>query len=76
LITEGVSDVCTIRSETEAMVCDVSRDFVREEMAAILGEGFMEETVHGEGTLFRCLDPGAAPHFTEALRRGQERAVP
>jgi hypothetical protein len=66
--------VCTIRSDIEVMVCDVSRDFVREEMAAILGEGFAADTVHGEGTRFTCLDQGAATRFAEALRRGQERA--
>jgi hypothetical protein len=48
------------------MVCDVSRDFVREELAAVLGDGFTAETVHGEGTRFTCLDPGEAPRFQSA----------
>jgi hypothetical protein len=68
------SDVCTIRSETEAMVCDAARDPVREEMARLLGGAFEAETVHGEGTRFTCVDPNAAPRFQEALERGQRRA--
>ena len=66
--------MCTINSDTEVMVCDVSRDFVREEMAAVLGERFTAETVHGEGTRFTCLDATEATSFRDALRRGQARA--
>ena len=67
--------MCTIRSETEAVVCDVARDPVRAEMARLLGDTFEAETIHGSGTRFRCLDPAAASRFLEALRRGQERAA-
>jgi hypothetical protein len=67
--------MCTMRSETEVMVCDVSRDTVRAEMTMALGAGFAAETVHGEGTRFTCLDPGQAARFREALERGQRRSA-
>lgn len=66
--------MCTILSDTEAMVCDVSRDFVRAEMTRLVGDAFEAETVHGEGTRFTCLDPAHAVGFQEALRIGQGRA--
>jgi DNA-binding FadR family transcriptional regulator len=67
--------MCTVRTETEIMVCDVSRDAVREALTELLGKGFEAETVHGEGTRFTCLDGEKAPLFHQALRQGQERAA-
>ena len=67
--------MCTIVSETEAMVCDVSRDFVRAELTRLLGDGFTAETVHGEGTRFTCADPDQSPDFQSAIRTGQDQAA-
>ena len=66
--------MCTFNGETEIMVCDVSRDLVRAEMTAVLGDAFTAETVHGEGTRFTCLAAEEAPRFRDAFERGQRRA--
>jgi hypothetical protein len=49
------------------MVCDVSRDRVRSELTATLGQAVTFETVHGEGTLFTCLDGDRGDEFRQVV---------
>ncbi len=55
--------MCTVKGDREIMVCDVSRDRVREALLARLGGAVRAETVHGEGTRFTCVDSARAGEF-------------
>jgi hypothetical protein len=59
--------MCTVRSDREVMVCDVSRDRVRDVLRARLGDAARLETVHGEGTRVTCVDPGRVPEFQASI---------
>ncbi|HEV2952579.1 MAG TPA: hypothetical protein VG015_00630 [Candidatus Dormibacteraeota bacterium] len=59
--------MCTEISPTQMMVCDVSRDRVRSELTATLGQAVTFETVHGEGTLFTCLDGDRGDEFRQVV---------
>lgn len=61
--------MCTFKSSTEVMVCDVSRDRVRDALERRFGAGFGFETVHGEGTRVTCADPHHAGEFEATIRR-------
>lgn len=77
--------MCTFKSSTEVMVCDVSRDRVRDALEHGFGAAFGFETVHGEGTRVTCADPDHAGEFEATIRRalvdtevgrGQDEARP
>jgi hypothetical protein len=59
--------MCTVNSDREVMVCDVSRDRVRGALVERLGTGVQVETVHGEGTRFACTDEARIPEFQAAV---------
>jgi hypothetical protein len=59
--------MCTFRTATEVMVCDVSRDRVRSALEQRLPGIVTAQTVHGEGTLFTCLDEGSQEKFKETV---------
>jgi len=61
--------MCTFKSSTEVMVCDVSRDRVRDALEREFDAGFGFETVHGEGTRVTCADPDRASEFEATIRR-------
>ncbi len=61
--------MCTFESSTEVMVCDVSRDRVRDALERRFHTEFGFETVHGEGTRVTCADPDRAGEFEAAIRR-------
>ncbi len=60
--------MCTIVSDSEAMVCDVSRDRVRDVLMESLGDAARVETVRGEGTRFTCADAERIPEFQASVR--------
>ena len=59
--------MCTVKSETEIMVCDVSRNRVQETLLAQIGQAASFETIHGEGTRVVCLDPARAEEFQASV---------
>jgi hypothetical protein len=59
--------MCTVQSDRQVMVCDVSRDRVQAVLLARLGDGARFETVHGEGTRFTCVDPERVPEFQASV---------
>lgn len=59
--------MCTVKSPTEIMVCDISRDRVRDVLLERMGGAARFETVHGEGTRFACVDPGRALEFQTSV---------
>jgi hypothetical protein len=59
--------MCTVKSDSEVMVCDVSRDRVRGLLLERLGEDAHFEIVHGEGTRFTCADPGRISVFQASV---------
>jgi hypothetical protein len=60
--------MCTVNSESEVMVCDVSRDRVRQALLERLGDAARVETVHGEGTRFTCVAAERVPAFQASVR--------
>ena len=60
--------MCTVNGDSEVMVCDVSRDVVRDVLLRRLGTAARFETVHGEGTRVSCQDPGRIPEFQASVR--------
>jgi hypothetical protein len=61
--------MCTFKSSTEVMVCDVSRNRVRDVLERRFGAAFGFETVHGEGTRVTCAHPDRAGEFEATIRR-------
>jgi hypothetical protein len=61
--------MCTFKSSTEVMVCDVSRDRVRGALEQSFAASFGFETVDGEGTRVTCGDPDRADEFEATIRR-------
>lgn len=59
--------MCTRRSPTEIMVCDVSRERVQRILGEKLGGALRFVAVPGEGTLVSCLDPVRASEFNECF---------
>lgn len=59
--------MCTVKSQNEIMVCDVSRDRVRDTLLERIGVAARFETVHGEGTRFECIDPGRTIEFQASV---------
>jgi hypothetical protein len=59
--------VCTVKSENEIMICDVSRDDVRRVLSKRLGDAFEASTVHGEGTRFTCLEAASISEFRASV---------
>lgn len=57
-----ICKLCTVKNATQIMVCDVSRDAVKEAVSDPFGDR-VAMTVQGEGTLFACLDPSRATEF-------------
>lgn len=55
--------MCTVKSQNEIMVCDVSRDRVRDTLLERIGDAARFETVDGEGTRFACVDPARTLEF-------------
>lgn len=62
-----VFKLCTVKNPTQIMVCDVSRDAVKRAVSNRLGKEVTFETVHGEGTLFTCLDPSRTTEFQQSV---------
>jgi DNA-binding FadR family transcriptional regulator len=60
--------MCTVNGEREVMVCDVSRDVVRDALLRRLGEAARFETVHGAGTRVTCADPDRTAEFQASVR--------
>jgi hypothetical protein len=60
--------MCTVNSDSEVMVCDVSRDRVRQTLLERVGDAARVETVHGEGTRFTCVTPERVPEFQASVR--------
>lgn len=60
--------MCTVKSAREVMVCEVSRDQVRETLTARLGPAISFQTVDGEGTRFECADPALTAEFQASVR--------
>ncbi|HZV53287.1 MAG TPA: hypothetical protein VFD49_26415 [Candidatus Dormibacteraeota bacterium] len=65
--------MCTVKSSTEAMVCDVAVEHVRELMVARLGAQVRFESVSGEGTRVSCLDPARSAEFRRCLEEALAR---
>ena len=59
--------MCTVNSETEIMVCDVSRQRVQETLLGRIGNAASFETVHGHGTRVICVDPGRTAEFQASI---------
>jgi hypothetical protein len=59
--------MCTVKSENEIMVCDISRDDVRRVLSERVGGAFEASTVHGEGTRFTCVDPASMSDFQHSV---------
>jgi hypothetical protein len=59
--------MCSVKSDSEVMVCDVSRDRVRGLLLKRLGEAAHFEIIHGEGTRFTCADPGRVSEFQASV---------
>ncbi len=59
--------MCTFHSDTEVMVCDISRDHVRSVLSASLGRSVSFETVHGQGTRVRCMESERSAEFVALL---------
>jgi hypothetical protein len=59
--------VCTVKSPTQIVVCDVSRDAVEQAVCDQLGNNVAIETAHGEGTLFTCLDASRTREFQQRV---------
>jgi hypothetical protein len=55
--------MCTVKSSTEVMICDVANSRVREVVAGRLGSVVQFEAVPGEGTRVTCLDPDRSAEF-------------
>jgi hypothetical protein len=49
------------------MVCDVSRDVVKRAVSNQFDKEITVQTVHGEGTLFTCLDPSRTTEFQQSV---------
>jgi hypothetical protein len=60
--------MCTVKSDSEVMVCDVSRDRVRDVVLQRLGDAARLETIHGEGTRFTCVDAERVPEFQASVK--------
>ncbi len=60
--------MCTVKSDSEVMVCDVSRDRVRDVLLGRLGDAARLETIHGEGTRFTCLVAGRVSEFQASIK--------
>ncbi len=60
--------MCSVVSDSEVMVCDVSRDRVRDVLVERLGDAARVETVHGEGTRFTCVDADRVPEFQASVK--------
>ncbi len=60
--------MCTVMSDSEVMVCDVSRDRVRDMLVERLGDAARVETVHGEGTRFTCVDAERVSEFQASVK--------
>jgi hypothetical protein len=60
--------MCTVKSDSEVMVCDVSRDRVRDVLRERLGDAARLETIHGEGTRFTCVDAERVPEFQASVK--------
>jgi hypothetical protein len=65
--------MCTVRNSTEAMVCDVALEGVRELMIGRLGAQVRFEAVPGEGTRVTCLDPARSAEFRRCLEEALAR---
>ncbi len=59
--------MCTVKSQNEIMVCDSSRDRVRDVLLERIGSAARFETVHGEGTRFACVDPARTIEFQTSV---------
>lgn len=59
--------MCTVKSSTQIMVCDVSRGEVKHVVSDRLGSSATFETVHGQGTLVTCLDPSRTAEFQQSV---------
>lgn len=59
--------MCTVMSQVEIMVCDVSRDRVRDMLLERIGSSARFETVDGEGTRFACVDPDRTLEFQASV---------
>ncbi len=51
------------------MVCDVSRDRVRDVLVERLGDAARVETVHGQGTRFSCVDAARVHEFQASVKQ-------
>ncbi len=60
--------MCTVNGDREVMVCDVSRDRVRELLGERLDDAARFEVVHGEGTRVTCHDPDRVRQFQATVR--------
>jgi hypothetical protein len=68
-VDEEDTVVCAFRSPTEVMVCDVAVERVRRALEATFPATVTLETVHGQGTLVRCLDPEREDEFRALVER-------
>ena len=59
--------MCTVKGESEVMVCDVSRDDVSRVLSERAGGAFTAETVHGQGTRFTCVDRRSISEFQASV---------
>lgn len=60
--------MCTVKTDNEVMVCDVSRDRVRDVLLERLADAAHLETIHGEGTRFTCVVAERVPEFQASIR--------
>jgi hypothetical protein len=69
--------MCTVKSPTQIVVCDVSREAVEQAVCDQIGNNVAIETAHGEGTLLTCLDASRTCEFqqrvNDALNWTEER---
>lgn len=60
--------MCTVKSASEVMVCDVSRDRVRDVLRERIGDAARLETIHGEGTRFTCVVAERVSEFQQSIK--------
>jgi hypothetical protein len=60
--------MCTVKSASEVMICEVSRDRVRDALRERIGDAARLETVHGEGTRFTCVVVERISEFQESIK--------
>jgi hypothetical protein len=61
--------MCTFVNQAQVMVCDVSRERVRNAVELALPGLVTAEAVHGEGTLFTCLDESRSATFQATVEQ-------